>query len=373
MFFKSEIKKLFRFRLFWIMIAAFLAFNIFIVINNYTWIGNGVQIVNSYVQSGMQPKDDEYGFCANFDDAKENAVHQYYDTLDIKALLKQIDSSSVHKKSSLLNRIIDKNYDKVEKRIEQIKFDGEAENVYYVGTTFSMHDSLYTMLYTVLFECVAIAILMTAYIMNYEKLFKTYQSIYSSKRGRALVFSKGLAASVSAVFASIILIGATLSVFFSRIPQLQSFLQSSVSSAMATERRGLITYPFITWIKMSQLQYLLVVIVIMLVYTILASLITFVLSFLSKNAFINAALTALTYLAFYTAWFGFPNGTILSMVQVFNPSIAMSAMGNWFMEFVFSQETSYPGYETLVAFAYIALSLLITLPLWEHFKKKDIN
>lgn len=375
MFFKSEIRKIFRFRIFWIMIAACLLLNGFLVISGCSFTGTGTKIINSYVRSGLQPLEDEWNFCSNFDDAKANAVHQYYDHLDIKALLKRVGTGSVDQGnvSNGLERFADKIYDGVEKRIEEIKTDGEAEQEYYVGTTAQLHNTLYgTVLYLVLLECTGIGILITSYIMNYEEIFHTHQNVYSSKKGRALVFSKGLAGAAATAAASGILIGVTLLVFFIQVPQLGQFWHSSVSSAMATEPRGILLYPFITWVKMSQLQYLLAVIALMLVYTILASLITFVFSFLSPNAFLNMTFTALTYLLFLAVWFGFSNENLFSLVQVFNPSIAMYAMNGWFMEFVMNPMTSYPGYETAVAIVYMVLVLIFTIPLWRRFKKKDI-
>lgn len=372
MFFRSEIRKIFRFRIFWIMIAACLLFNGFIIINGCSFTGKGTSIINSYVRIGAQPAEDEWNFCGDFDDAKQNAVHQYYDRLDIKALLEQV-GLGVSRQSDGLRRFTNKIYDGVEKRIEEIKADGEAEQEYYVGTTSGLHNTLYgTVLYLVLWESTAIAILITAYIMNYEEIFHTNQNVYSSKKGREIVFSKGLAGAAATGTASILLIGVTLLVFFIRVPHLGSFWHSSASSAMATEPRGILLYPFITWIKMSQIQYLLAVVALMLVYALLASLITFVFSFLSSNAFINAAFTALTYLIFFAVWFGFSNETILSAIQVFNPSMAMYSMVGWFMEFVLNPMTSYPGYETAVAFVYVALSLIIVIPLWRQFKVKDI-
>lgn len=374
MFFKSETKKIFGFRLFWIMIAVFLAFNTFLVVTNYRYTGYGIRTVNSYVQSGIKPVDDEYGFCEDFDYAKENAVNEYYDNLSAESLLKLAASFRAYKNSDTVNKIVERNYKKVDKRIQQIMSDGEAEDVYYVGTTFGLHNELYgTVLHLVMTECFLLAILITAYLMNYEEIFHTHQNVYSSKRGRSLVFSKGLAAVSATAFAAVIIIAVTIIIFFYRVPHLWSFLQSSVSSAMATENRAFLKYPFITWIKMSQFQYLLAAIALMIVYTVLASLITFAFSFVSKNAFINSALTAVLYFAFFTVWFGFENSTVLSFVQVFNPSIAMYNLNVWFMEYVFYPMTSYQGYETAVAVTYIALTIIVIIPLWKHFKNRDIS
>lgn len=371
MYLKSEIKKIFRFCLFWIILAVFLVFNTFLIVTNFDFTGDGVKTVNSYVRSNVKPED-EYGFCDDFDYAKENAVHDYYDNLSARSLLKLAASFQADKNSDTVNKIVEKNYEKVDKRIQQIKSDGEAEDVYYVGTTFGLHTELYgTVLYLVLIECLFVAILMTAYLLDYEKIFHTHQNVYSSKRGRSVVFSKCLAAVCTTVFASVVLITVTLIVFFCRVPHLWSFMQSSVSSAMATEKRFLI-YPFITWVKMSQFQYLLAVAALMIVYAALASFITFALSFVSKNAFINSALTAILYFAFFAVWFGFSNATVLSFVQVFNPSMAMYNMKGWFMEFVMNPMTSYPGYETAVAFTYIVLTVIVIIPLWKSFKKRDI-
>ena len=124
---------------------------------------------------------------------------------------------------------------------------------------------------------------------------------------------------------------------------------------------------------MSQLQYLIATAVLMIVYAALASLITFALSFVSKNAFVNSALSAILYFAFFAVWFGFPNGTILSFVQVFNPAMAMYNLKGWFMEYVLNPQFSYPGYEVAVAFTYITLTAAVIILRWKRAKKKDIN
>lgn len=373
MFFKSEIKKIFRFRLFWIMIAAFSVCNVILATVNVRFAADGVSVINSYVESGVKPAGDEYGFCDGFDDAKEHAVHDYYDDLSARSLLKMAASFQADQNSDLVNKIVEGNYAKVDERIQQIKSDGEAKDVYYVGTMLGLHNTLYgTILFFVMAECLLLAVLMTAYLMNYEELFHTYQNVYCSRRGRVVVFSKGLAAAGATAVATLIVTAVTLAAFFFRVPQLWSFLGSSVSSAMATEHR-MVTYPFITWVKMSQLQYLMAAAALITVYAVLASLITFAVSFVSKNAFINAVLTVILYFFFFTVWFGFPNSTALSFVQVFNPSMAMYNLNGWFMEYALNPMMSYPGYETAVAAVYTVLAALAVIPLWRRFKKEDIS
>ena len=124
---------------------------------------------------------------------------------------------------------------------------------------------------------------------------------------------------------------------------------------------------------MSQLRYLLRVCAVTVGYTVTASLVTFVLSFISKNAYINAVLTAMLYFALYVAAAVLPGSNLFGFVLQFTPTWGMLNVPNWFMEYVLNPYISYPGYETWVCVGWQLLAVAATVPLWRYFKRIGIN
>lgn len=373
MFFKNEIRKIFRFPLFRIIIVVCVGFNLFLI-TQMSYHRIGIKAINAYVKTGEVPTYDKYGICEDFDEVKAMAYDTYYKDFDIWEFKSFCENMFVDKNSDAAQKIIDSNYQIAAKRLDEIKTDGEALDLYYPGTTYRLHDALYHNVFMVmLFELAVTAIFMTAYLMKYEEFYATHYSVYTSKSGRAIVFSKALASAAASALAAVIVIGVTVAYFLILLPQSGDFLKSSVSAAMATEDRGFVIYPFITWHKMSQWGYLARASLLSVGYTVLASAITFLVSFLSKNAYINAVLTAMLYFSFLVIFYVIPCNNLLGFVVIFNPTAGMTYVHNWFMENTLSPFMSYPGYETWVCFGWLLLSALLTLPLWKYFKTKNVN
>lgn len=373
MLFRAELKKIIHFPVFWCMIVALLLLNGWMIFQCFAFSRQGSETINAYLTGDLTGKEDEYGFCEAYESVRENAWKDYYENFDIKKLLYSGQSLRVQKDSDAVTTLVDRIYDMAENRVREIKEDGEGREEYYPGITLNLHNDLYGIIFPLLLmECAGVGILVTAYLMKYEQSHSTASNVYATRTGRRIVFAKGLASAAGTAFTAMLLVGTAVLLFLLYVPQLGTFLDSSVSSAMATEKRGLLVYPFITWMKMSQLTYLLCSSVCVIGYAVLSSLLCFVMSFFSKNAYGNAILTALLYLFWEAQWFGFPTSNLFSFVQTFNPAISMENVISWFMEYVLNPQTSYPGYETLVLFSYLLLSILISIPLWRHFQHKDI-
>ena len=374
MFFRNEIRKVLQFPLFWVMIAFCAGLNIFVIADGMSFERVGIQAVNEYVRTGKVPSYDEYNVCVNYDEVKESAYDQYYKDFDIMAFKADIEKMFVTPHSAAAQRIIDRNYQKAAARVDEIRQDDEAFDRYYPGVTFSLHEMLYDNLFTlILFELAIIACFMTAYLMKYEEFYDTHQNVYATKIGRSIVFSKAAASAVASALAAFIVITVSVICFLIVLPQSWNFLQSSVSAAMATERRGMVQYPFITWERMSQLRYLLRACAVTVGYTVTASLVTFVLSFVSKNAYIDAVLTALLYFALYVAAAVLSGNNLFGFVWQFTPTFGMLNVPNWFMEYVFTPYASYPGYAEGVCVGWQLLAVAATVPLWRYFKRIGIN
>ncbi len=371
---KSEIRKIIRFPVFWVLIAASLILNC-VVVCQYSFESSNIKIINDYVKTGEVSKEDKYGLCKEHEKSRKSAYDTYYKDFDASKRTARTVNALVVKPDKNTQRIIDKNCKKAQQRVEEIKTDGEAMEEYYAGDMFSLHYNMYQVtLILLLLEILIIAILITSYLMKYEESFATSQILYISKKGKGVAKTKCLAGILISGGAALVLELLTYGMFLIRVPQLWNFLNSSVSSAMASEYRSMFTgtYPLITWIKMSQLQYLICVILLSSLIAMFMSLLTSAVSFVSKNAYINVLLTVLLCFAVFTFSISTETPTVLNYVIVFNPIIVIYLCFDWFMESSTNIFNSYQGYETLVMAVYMVLMSGFTAILYNRFRKKDV-
>lgn len=371
---KSEIRKIIRFPVFWVLIIAALVLNCFVVCQ-YSFEGRNIKIINDYVKTGTVSKNDDYGLCDEHNESRKTAYDTYYKDFDVSECTAKTLKALVVKPDENTQKIIDKNCKKAQQRVEEIKADGEAMDEYYVGDMFTLHYTMYqSVLILLLLEILIITILTASYLMKYEESFATSQILYISKKGKGLAKTKCLAGMLISGVSALGLCALTYGMFLIRVPQLRSFLGSSVSSAMASEYRSMFTgtYPLITWVKMSQFEYLICVILLSSLIAMFLSLLTSAVSFVSKNAYTNVLLTVLICFAVFTLSICVDTHTVFSYVLVFNPIIVIYLCYDWFMESSTNIFNSYQGFETLVMIVYMVLASLITAILYRRFKKKDV-
>lgn len=371
---KSEIRKIIRFPVFWVLIIASLILNCFVVCQ-YSFESRNIKIINEYVKTGAVSKNDDYGVCEQHEEGRKSAYDTYYKDFATSERTARTIKALVVKPDETTQKIIDKNCKKAQQRVEEIKADGEAMEEYYVGDMFSLHYNMYqAILILLLLEILIITILITSYLMKYEENFATSQILYISKKGKGVAKTKCLASVFISGGTAFGIELITYGMFLIRVPQLWDFLNSSVSSAMASEYRSMFTgtYPLITWIKMSQQQYLLCVILLSSLIAMFMSLLTSAVSFVSKNAYINVLLTVLICFAVFTFSIYINTPTVFSYVLVFNPIMVIYLCFDWFMESSTNIFNSYQGYETLVMVIYMIIMSGVTAILYNRFRKKDV-
>ncbi|NLY45066.1 MAG: hypothetical protein GX053_03630 [Tissierella sp.] len=175
------------------------------------------------------------------------------------------------------------NYEKLGDRLNQLLDNGEHKNMFFIGQIYGMHSLLFKDIFRVVsFEIMILVVLITAYIMNYEFENKTPLMVYSTRRGRNIIWDKLLVAMGSGVIATTLILGITLIAYFCLFSY-KGLWTVPISNYFNWED----VFPLISWWDMSFIQYLICSIVLTYICGILFTMITFILSIFTKNSYIS--------------------------------------------------------------------------------------
>lgn len=232
--------------------------------------------------------------------------------------------------------------------------------------TYRMHSYLFnTTIKKITIEAILLITLLTTLITNYEFERKTQQLIYSSKKGRQLVWQKGFASLLGSLILLLILFGVTLGVYFT-INDYSAVWHVPVSSVFNWETN----LPYITWWKLPLWKYLLLVLLILTVVLGIISLLTFIISIFVRNTYFIWTLTLTLLVAMFVIPLYFSNAVVLWLMNfniillVLNPAIYFNGGDSFMM-------TQYHELYTILigSILVIGSSLLAIL----YFNKKDVH
>lgn len=175
------------------------------------------------------------------------------------------------------------NYQKLGERLNQLLDNGEHKNMFFIGQIYGMHSLLFKDIFrVVIFEIMILVVLITAYIMNYEFENKTPLVVYSTRRGRNLLWDKLTVSIGSGIIATTLILGITLIVYFS-VFNYKGLWNVPISNYFNWEN----VFPFISWWELSFIQYLISSIILTYICGILFTIVTFILSIFMKNSYIS--------------------------------------------------------------------------------------
>lgn len=174
------------------------------------------------------------------------------------------------------------NYEKLEKRFEEIKQNKEHKNLFFSGKIFKTHKLLYKdTIRTCIFEIVILVVLITTYLTNYEFDNKTSTLVYSTKRGRNNVKDKLLVGIASSLIVSIIILGITLLAYFITFDY-SNVLNVPINSAFNWDYK----LPYISWFNITFIQHLSLSLLVILTCVPIFACITLIISKIVKNSYI---------------------------------------------------------------------------------------
>lgn len=172
--------------------------------------------------------------------------------------------------------------------MEEIKSDKEYNDAFYPGQYYKIHSLLYSKLgKKLIVEMSLLMALSILFIMDYERLQKTNDLVDATRTGKRIMDYKAFAGTLSGILFSAILCSVTWIYFFYCV-SFKGLWNVSVASTLVAEKRysGLF-YPFVTFFKITQIQYLILTLTVYLGIILLIALATITIQFLLRNSYFH--------------------------------------------------------------------------------------
>lgn len=360
-----EIRKLLRCWFLWALLAIFLVYDGFLVWDTVGW--NSEKYYEMY-QIIMQTGTDltENADKINALMHSENAMETYYASY-IKAyenIYADFDIRSIlDSKISLIDGFrtegsyyvwLCQNYDILQERVEQIRVTNEDKYAFYPGINYGVHNILFmVLLREAALQILILTALAVLYLMDYERIHTTEYLVYSSETGRKLQSIKWLSGVAMSLIYAMLLICIPLALFLLCVP-MQGLWETPVSSFMMMEQRGMYLYPFITFVRLSFGNYLLLTLLVVFLLLLLVGMLSGAMQLFLRNSYLTMLSIGLLFLMWIALpyLFGTDTGFLHTIVEL-NPAVLWYMCGGWFIE-----------YDPAVSFAW---SEFLTMGVWLIF------
>lgn len=236
-----------------------------------------------------------------------------------------------------LAEFMDRQFTGWENRYDEIVETGEYKEWFFAGE-YRMHSELFrSLVKNIAVQSLLLIAMATALIASYEAEQRTQSIMYTTKKGRKLIWHKFLASLIAAVLLFLVLAGVSLGMFFA-VYDFSNVWNTPVSSGLNWEYK----LPYITWWPFTVGQFLILAVITELFVILIVSILTFTLSVYIKNSYFTwilcmallvalfilpSVLTAFPWLQFFTSlnitWLllnphmYFTGGTDVMMIQYF--------------------------------------------------------
>ena len=210
----------------------------------------------------------------------------------------------------------------------------EYNQDFYPGQYYEIHSLLYSNLgKKLIIEMSVLMAISILFIMDYERLQKTNDIVDATKTGKKIMDYKALTGTLSGILFSAVLCSVTWIYFFYCV-SFKGLWNVSVASALVAEKRepGMVFYPFITFFKITQIQYLFITLIVYLGIILLIALATIVIQFFLENSYFSFSVLVLFNMLLFLGAYYF-NGTFMDVIlHLLNPITLYITSGGWFME-----------------------------------------
>lgn len=294
-----------------------------------------------------------------------------YDNLDMMDILKQKERMYDYHPTGAYGKFINENYEKLQKRVEEIKQSGEDDYGFYPGMVYNIHGFLYGKIgKKLLLEMTVLVILSILFLMDYERIHKTRNLVLVTRTGKQVMRTKALMGLLGGLLYSLLLMAGTYGYFFFHV----SFIglwKVPVASNLITEARGQLTYPFITFWRLSEANYLLLTLLVFMGILLLAAGLSIAIQMLLQNSYLTFLVQCLLFMSLelFAYW---NTATFFDVVKaVCNPVVLWITCGAWFMENELS--LSFAGNEFLcIGCSGILVMALISIGCF-RYKKLEVK
>lgn len=207
--------------------------------------------------------------------------------MDLEARYKAIDMEELRKDlfdavpmEGRLAEFMGGQFTKWENRYKEIVETEEYKEWFFAGH-YRMHSELFrSLVKNIAVQSILLVVLTTALIANYEVEQRTQFTIYTTKKGRSIIWHKFRACLHVSLLAFVLLAGCSLGLFFI-VYDYSSVWNTAVSSGLNWEYK----LPYITWWPLTVWQYLVLVLVAELFVVLIVSVLTFMVSLYIRNSY----------------------------------------------------------------------------------------
>ena len=264
--FKLEFQKIMKNPMLWLLAVIFCLVNCLVIYNE---AGNKDTSKELVIMHDIIKKTDDINHSRQAKNRNERkqlskAYQEYYkenidlyDKLDMTKILKQKEEMLQYHPKGFMKKFVKDNYEHLQKRVEEIKSDKEYNDAFYPGQYYEIHSLLYSKLgKKLIVEMSLLMALSILFIMDYERLQKTNDLVDATRTGKRIMDYKAFTGTLSGILFSAILCSVTWIYFFYCV-SFKGLWNVSVASTLVAEKRysGWF-YPFVTFFKMTQIQYL---------------------------------------------------------------------------------------------------------------------
>ncbi|MCI6244077.1 MAG: hypothetical protein MR646_12515 [Agathobacter sp.] len=266
-----------------------------------------------------------------------------YDNLDMmKILEKKQEMYNYHPKGNM-QQFLEDNYRKLQFRVEAIRSTEENSYGFYPGNQYKIHSILYGHIWkSLILEGAVLMMLSVLFLMDYERINKTRDIVIATVAGKECMRYKILAGVLCGLFYDLCLLIVTMGCVFYFLP-FRKLWKVPVASCMVAEARDQIMYPFITFFRMTEQQYLFFSMIVLIGIMLLVAGLAASLQYLLQNSYFTFAGMCILFMGLYIFAYE-KTETLLDVVKaLMNPAVLYITSGGWFMEN--SLELSFAGNE----------------------------
>lgn len=320
MIYQTESVKLWKHPMIWGLLLMFFALNAWSVFSELGWYGK-----DAWQEMHQRSRD------GTWDAEVVGYADELYEDLNMNGIKEMKELHSNYEPKGAFRDFVDECYRFFDGRVKEITASGQDSGNYYPGASIEIHNYLYgTLLCNVWLEMAVLVICVTLFLMDYERIFKTSDLVYSSVKGRRLQLGKMCLGLFYGMAAGILLLVATLLLFFWVVP-MEGLWDVPMTAALVANARVVWLYPFITYTSMTVKEYLLASLLLGTVMALGVGILAGVVQLLMRNSYFSITTLLVLLLGGYVAS-GVSTGTFVDVFCRMNPSALWSRCSTWFME-----------------------------------------
>lgn len=377
MVFRFEFKKILRVPVLWFLAVVFIGFDLLLLGTNLyhrddiVGINKVIKETGTYItetslealNESTNPVLQDFALRAE----SRRTVYEGFSMISLKERKEELQGLTL---KGNLKIFIDNCYEKLQTRVEQIISTKEADGGFYPGDWYRMHSFLFGNLFKiVLLQMSTLVVLSVIIAMDYDRIHHTLDIIYSSKIGRKRLIQEVVAGLLVGILISAFLFFVVFVAYFLIFPY-DGVFRTPISSGLMTEVRGLLYYPYITYVTLTVGEYFFCSTVFAFCFAILMGLLATVMMRIWKNSYLAFLGLVILCLFMLIIAMNVRTGTLFDVFLFFSPSVLWMQCGEWFMES--NLYTSFYGYEWFAWFCNLVFVLILFCLLKYKYEREDL-